>query len=351
MDQVWWGRVPNALAFTSDITRNLLDGKSVIIQSEQSIPWYETMAAHIKDIVIQQDYSKSFEVIRNVDDPGPYLLQEYCKAEKRAEYRPAKGYARFFAESDDIVLHTRYFWVYIESKETLVRWSEFVSEYRKLRGKNRETAVFILEMWGDKVSINKKGIRTVCYNDYINEYDRIVFSMLASSGIKENAVIKNYLAELSATVSEADIELCAVCLAHYRDFLNDPYKLIQEISVSSYRSNGAPFYYTRTNEEISRYIWLAQIKTIYPLIEKFRGDFVDKYAEAIAKELPITSSYGEEYDDPKDVELGTLVFMADRGRLLLSSSTYHRLERFKDARNRLSHLGVLSFDEIQALIQ
>ena len=77
---------------------------------------------------MQQDSSRRFEVIRNVDDPGPYLLQEFCKPEKRAAYRPAKGYAKFFAESDDIVLHSRYLWVHAESIKMLETWVTFVSE-------------------------------------------------------------------------------------------------------------------------------------------------------------------------------------------------------------------------------
>ena len=351
MDQVWWGRVPNAMAFIQNVTESLLAEKSVLIQSEQSMPWHDTMVDQIKESVMQKDSSKRFEVIRHTDDPGPYLLNEFCKAEKRAAYRPTKSFARFLAESDDIVLHSRYLWVYPESAEDLDKWTAFASEYIKERGKNKETAVFIFEWQGEKTKGSRKGIRSVSFDDYINEYDRMVFSMLASSSVKGALVIKNYLAELASNIAGNDIELLASCLQRHAEFLRDPYTVVREIADTEYRSDGSAYYYSGTIEDIEQCIWKAQIKTMYPLIEEFRGIFVEKHTVAISKELPISSSYGETYDDPKDVELGTLVYMADNGKILLNSIDYFRLKKFKDARNRLSHLNVLSVDEIRELIK
>ena len=76
-----------------------------------------------------------------------------------------------------------------------------------------------------------------------------------------------------------------------------------------------------------------------------------KHSGAISKELPIESAYGEMYEDPKDVELGTLVYMAANGKIILTSADYHQLKKNKDARNQLSHLNVLSIDEIRALLE
>ena len=78
MDRIWWERVPNAMAFIQDITESLLSEKSVILQSELGMPWYESMVSQIKESVMQQNSSKRFEVLRQVDEPGKYLLQEFC---------------------------------------------------------------------------------------------------------------------------------------------------------------------------------------------------------------------------------------------------------------------------------
>ena len=70
----------------------------------------------------------------------------------------------------------------------------------------------------------------------------------------------------------------------------------------------------------------------------------------ISKQLPIQAPYGEIYSDPKDVELGTLIYMAGSGALILSQNEYEKLNRYKEARNKLSHLGTLTFEEINQLL-
>ncbi len=349
MERVWWERVPNAMAFLSDITESLLDEKSIVLSCLKEFPWYSYMVQSIKEIVLQQNSSKRFESAKDVEDPGAYLLAEFCKSEKRAEYRPAKSYARFFAESDDIVLHERYFWIKMSSKEQLNSWMKFVSEYRKERGKNKDAAVFILEWKGEGGVLPKKGIKICCFDDYVNEYDRIVFCTLAASAVKESSFIKNYLTELTANVVDNDIELCAQCIGHCRDFLEEPYGTIGKIISSEVRSDGSEFRFAKPESEVNRLIWLAQIRTIYPVLEEYRESFVQKYAAMIEKQLPISSSFGEIYDNPADVELGTLKFMADERKLNLSQKEYDRLKMNKEARNKLSHLAQLTLEEIKKL--
>lgn len=349
MEQIWWERVPNALTFISDITENLLSEKSIILSCQGGFPWYSYMVRTISESVKQRNSSKRFEHILGVSAPGEYLLREFCKPEKRADYRPTKTYAKFFAESDDIVLHERYFWVKVDSKEHLELWSEFVSEYVRERGKNIDTAVFILEWTGSGNIWVKKGIRVFSFDDHISEYDRIVFCTLAASSVKERLFIKNYLTELTAIIAAQDIELCAACLESYRQFLEDPYAAIEKIVSVKIRSDGDGFSFEKTKEDVEHFTWLAQIKTVYPILEEYRGNFVQKYHSAIQKQLPITSSYGETYSNPRDVELGTLKYMADNGGLNLSSKEYERLKVNKDARNKLSHLTPLTLEEIRKL--
>lgn len=349
MEQIWWERVPNAMAFVSDVASDLLNEKSLILQYSSDIPWYTSMVNAVKSAVRQKNSSKSFEVIRNVDDPGVYLLREYCKPEKRASYRPAKSYAKFIAESDDIVIHDRYFWVQIQSAKNLEDWTSFVSDYLKERQKEKATAVFIIE-WQDEKNVKaKKGIRIRNFDDYISTYDRIVFAMLAASSLTETPFIKSYLSELASSVLKNDIELCAECMCQYHAFLKAPFATINHIMTSNVRSDGREYSFSKSEETVKHNIWQAQIKTVYPVLEEFREAFVKKHRSAIQNELPISSSTGEKYTDPEDVELGTLVYMAGSGKLSLKTKEYEELVRYREARNNLSHLNTLSLEEIQEL--
>ena len=350
MKYVWWNQVTNAVHFISDIKNCLLEEKSVLLKYSYAMPWYEQFVNTVKESVKIQNAEKKFVDVPNVKEPGEYLLSEFCKKEKRAEYRPAKGYAKFFAENDDIVLHDRYLWIQVDTKESLEKWLDFISEYIKERGKNKNRAVFLLE-WAEKSPVPvKKGIRIFSFDDYIGEYDRIVFAVLASSGIKEDIFIKNYIAELVSSVSGNDIELSAECISRYKEFLDNPSHFIDGVLQNKTRSDGSSYYYENNAETIQHLIWLSQIKTVYPRLEEFREAFVEKHANEIAQNLPIQTSYGETYDDPKDVELGTLMYMVGTHNLSLNSSEYENLKNHKEARNKLSHLTALGIDEIRKLI-
>lgn len=349
MESIWWNQVTNAVRFTSQIKDCLLEEKSVLLRHSTDMPWRDDFVDTVKQGVRQLNADKRFEDIDSEEDPGKYILDRYCKQEKRAEYRPGKGYPKFFAESNNIVLHDRYLWVRIPTLTLLDKWMTFVSEYIKERGKEAK-AVFVLE-WNGKESVsNKRGIKTFSFDDFIGDYDRIVFAVLASSCISEIPFIKTYLAELVSNVVGNDIELSAECISNHNDFLLNPMVYIKKICDKGYRSDGTAFEFDKTEEEVNYFVWRAQIKTIYPHIEEFREKFVDRYFNVILKQLPIQASYGETYDDPKDVELGTLKYMADNTYISLNAAEYARLKQFKEARNELSHLTCLQIDEIKALI-
>lgn len=350
MREIWWSQVTNAVRYVTEIKQSLLEEKSILLKYTNSMPWRDRLEETIVEAVKLQNSEKKFVKIPIVSNPGEYLLNEFCKKEKRAEYRPTKGYAKFFAESDEIVFHDRYFWVQIDDVSCLNNWMKFVSDYIKERGKKDNIAVFILEWAGNELVPVKKGIRIFSFDDYVGEYDRIVFAVLSSSSIKENSFVKNYIAELVANVSGNDIELCAECIWHYKEFLENSWKLIQTIIAEKVRSDGTVFCYTKTAEEVNHLIWLSQIKTVYPYLEEYRENFVQKHANDISRRLPIQTSYGETYTDPKDVELGTLMYMAGCNNLVLSTSEYEKLKKYKEARNKLSHLIALTIKEIRELL-
>ena len=351
MMQIWWERVPNALSFINGIVDSLAQEKSILLQHSALMPWPIEFASLVRETVQQQNASKVFTDIDTTDDPGAYLLQAFCKPEKRAQYRPSKNYAQFLAESDDIILHERYLWVKINSLASLDAWTTFVSDYIKHRGKDNVCAVFILDWQGTVHVPRKKGIMLHAYDTCIGEYDRIVFSMLSVSRLNTSNLMKNYLAELLSNVLGDDIELYSECLQCPDSFSADPYETILDLISYSVRSDGTSFIFTKTQQEVIHSIWQAQIRTIYPLIEEFRESFVKKHASEIEAQLPITTLYGEQYTDPKDVELGTLAYLADNHNLPLSFEAYNQLKFFKNARNALSHLAILSLEDIQQVEQ
>lgn len=115
------------------------------------------------------------------------------------------------------------------------------------------------------------------------------------------------------------------------------------------RLNGNNYSFTKTKNDVNHAIWLAQVRTIFPVLEEYREGFVRKYRSVIERQLPITSSNGERYDDPRDVELGTLKYMADNRLISLQQKDFEYLNIYRNARNKLSHLTPLTLEEIKQL--
>lgn len=348
MENVWWNKVPNARILIDDVVSNLSSENSVLIAGD--IPWRDLFLQEVKDAIRLHNSTKGFEGINGVENPGEYLLEEYCKSAKRASYRPSKSHAKFFAESDDIVIHENYFWVNVTSETELKAWTEFVAEYCKERPNSKSKGTFILECKAD-IPDKKKGIKRISVEKYINEYDLNVFATLMVSELDEPTFLKEYLVELATNTLGDNIELLASTMLEYNNFVADPYDTVLMISEQSLNSEGNKMSFLKEESLVEQDIWKAQIRTIYPYIEEYRRGFVEKYASDIQLCLPIEVNTGERVYEANEVELGTLVYLAGIRKLSLPTREYEKLERYKTARNNLSHLNILSWDEIVELFQ
>ena len=349
MDNIWWLKVPNAKALIDYIAKALLDEENIMLYHKLSLPWRNTFVRLVKDEVCENNSLKGFDTIKEISNPGKHLLNEYCKAEKRAQFRPSKGYATFLAESDDIVLHDKYLWVIIQSSEEYFEWVEFVAEYYKHRSNGKDSATFILECSGELMPRKRKGIKIVNVENYINDYDKTVFATLIAAELPEPVLVKNYLTELMTSIAGDDIELMAEIVKNYDAFIRNPYENLLEL-VNEFERLARVISVSIIEENtVNHAIWKSQIKIVYPFIEEYRKRFVEKHQNAIKLGLPIGSSDGGQIFEPEEVELGGLVYLTGIKVLILPDGEYHELISFRDARNTLSHLGILTFDEIKAL--
>lgn len=344
MEKIWWEQVPNSRAFADTIFDSVSEGKNTVLISKCGLPWYDFFYAKLKDCFRQRNASKVIEELSNIGNPGEYLLNKYCKPEKRAAYRPGKSFASFFASSEDIVIHDRLFWVRLNDDSLLDTWMTFISDYVKERGKGKKQASFLIECVTDKVINSKKGITVASFDDSISEYDRFVFCMLAASSVNEKGDMKKYLSELISNVIGNNVELCEKVICDYRAFLSNPYAV-----VSKSIDDSTPF--SKTEDEVAHDIWLSQVRIVYPVLEDYREGFVKKHRRDISRNLPISSSSGEIYSAPEDVELGTLRFLADNWKITLTAEEHGALILHTQARNDLSHLKSIDISEVRKILE
>ena len=99
-------------------------------------------------------------------------------------------------------------------------------------------------------------------------------------------------------------------------------------------------------ESVENRIWEAQIKLLFPIVERYRTHFVKKYRKHIEKALPIETVFGDLIDDPLDVELGALSRLVNEKKVPLTPKEDNQLDAFKKIRNNLAHLRTLDYDQV-----
>ena len=349
MDEIWWGQITKAAHFIQATASLVLDHNSIVISLPERTPWKATLYDNIEGILRQgnPEYKLAFHDCP-AEEPGAFLLEEYCKRDKRNSYRFGMSYAKFLAESEDIVLNARFVWINNVSGGKLEEWMSFITEYNKSLRKNALSAVFILETQDRNIKAKKaKGLKYLSFDDSIDFYDKYTFCVLASTGIDISPGIRPYVAEVVSSVCKDDIELCALCMRRWNDFVKEPFSTLLQVASSETHSDGSAFSADYAPQTVESRIWEAQIKLLFPIAERYRTHFVKKYRSHIEKALPIKTMYGEVIDDPLDVELGALSYLAKDKTIPLSAKEDTRLDTFKEIRNYLAHLKTLDYERVE----
>lgn len=351
MDRIWWEQITKASLLCRKVIDALTDGDSVILRLSQHVPWYETFADIICEGIVNNGIPRSISYADGTQCAGKNLLETYCKKEIRMKYRVGKSYAAFLAEQDAITLNSTIVWVKNVDARTLSSWMSFIREYNRNLPEFRQGALFLLEIHGDEPAMSGKHIRCIDFSSEISAYDKYTFCALASSSAPTDSRLKPYLAELVSTVCADDVELCARCISDGVEFANDPISYIHRISEESTRSDGTPFEAEIEPEELRHRVWESQIRTLFPLIERFRMQFVKDHHEEIRQEFPKETAFGEIIAEPEAAEIGLLYYLAGSyaGRTR-DSAEWARLKDFKEARNELAHLNPLPFETVYKLL-
>ena len=102
-----------------------------------------------------------------------------------------------------------------------------------------------------------------------------------------------------------------------------------------------------TEGEIQWRFLVAQLRGIQPVIEEQRLKLIDGLGARVNQILPFTDEYQNSFTKPHEVELRHLIFY--KAQLALSPVEQQLLDQLYEARNDLSHLRVLSEEQINGI--
>lgn len=355
---IWWQQVSDAVFMINRLTDCLTDERSIALVLPEHTPWYSFLVNQIEENLHNNNSDNSFCIIDvsliSSENPGKYIAGKYCLAPKLSHYWPGESYARFLAKSNDIMLNNQYLWIKGLDSENYKNWYDFVNEYIECCDKNEKRASFILEYRDadNTVSMKSPFFDTICWNEVIKPYDYYMFSSLMVSSLSCCDEIKHYIAELIYTISGNDAELCAYLAEYGENFAENPSDTLYKCISDSRRSDGSEFSVPDINF-IDTAIKETQIKKVFPVIERFRNRFITEnynQLDYFLNSSSVENTRGESISEPYELEIGTLKFISGSKNFAISEKQKNELGFIHNARNRLAHNKILSYNEVRDIL-
>lgn len=360
----WWDNMTGPQLLADQLTMLLGAGKTVLLQSENVLPWRE----QLMDCAAQRMVSAS---IRSIDWPQGPLAKDEAASVFLRELAPEKSSAcpvdyqaqlRFLKEQK--VFAGSVVWVNAREAQSWTELRRFLSDHRS-RDLEQDGG-FVVEL-GPEQEIPMhlaKHMELVPYQKYIYKNDiRLFASILVSKYNRAVRAMWEYAAAVSAELTGQDVELIPEFLQRM-DFTEDDPKTV-------FLSMGTGC----SEQEAETRVWKAQLQAVFPAIEMERiritGQYSGLLGQALAAEYwdPREKRSGyvtqradpgcEEIRDPSELELGTMVRMMslkrneDRSQSLLAfpePGLRSWVIALTNCRNKLAHHSVCTPAEIHNIL-
>ena len=371
----WWKNITGANYIVTSVINHLLDGTGVALIVPSDLPWRSKMRLVIEEAF--RGIGGSSEILVSLIDAedecseeesvGSFLLNKFGQSrEIRNGYRErGKNSIQDYLKKKE-VFKNKVIWVKGAGGKTAKKWIEFCQEYSSGAP---EHGLFVLEVHDIANVYESPNLKPIYYEDNISTNDIQLFNeFMVSDDNSYNTLWKEYIAVVSACLCETDAEISELLIRENNFKTESPEEGLKRIAdMGEYKRRGGDvksghvLALIRNNDfnEIHHRIWVAQVKTLYPVIEFERNEMINKYKkdiESVLRSVPI-KQFNRLLTKAEDVELGTLVYMLSSS---VDSSGYkllympddkdrERIFFLHDCRNQIAHTKICSPEQIQRL--
>lgn len=341
IDYIWWERIANAAQFRNDIVAALDSGMSVMVDFPEHLPFEETFLKTIDDDMHRQNKEFEAKSAPPGTDPGEFLIHTYCTPQERAQYWPTESSSAFLANSRTTVLNRKHLCIKDIAEADFDHWYRFVKEYTQLCKEPGRGCTFLLASHNLNLTGSKQ-LACFRYQDYVTDYDCLMFCLTIASSLKCSSTKKQYIAETAFHMAEGNIPLAGLLAQEGEALAKAPIKAAHRIFTASGNMPDA------LEKMVKNAVWETQIKLIFPKIERYRNQFITAHDTALQGHLPIHGSNNEVVSEAKELELGQLYFLC-HAHHLISKPEFEMLLKYRNARNKLAHLDTLTYAEMLAM--
>lgn len=347
-DNIWWGQIGNSLRLLANVTEHLRDHRSAVLSMPGGIPWRERFYREID--IRRAPYSVARRLKRIAwfgrGEPGQFILSEMCPLDVQADYWPGQTYGEYLASRRNLTINDYDIWITgVHRKSDLMKWAEFVTQYHAAVKDAEPHAVFLIEYDGPPMkSGNLEQISC-----QVERYDCRVFCLEMAAALS-GTHLRDYQAELALSIAGSQPELCAALLDTGGRLVEEPLETARQVLATARDSDGKHFPVQTESELISK-VWLAAVALLFPLMERYRIDFIERHKLELSRFLPISNSNGDEVTEPFDLEIGALCYIIANLRVhLFTPMEVNGLRLCRRIRNQLAHNKPVDCADVQAVM-
>ena len=351
MSDLWWNRLVNSVRFLDDIRNAAARGQSVLIGFDSDVPWRDVMLDTLEQKLYDMTDSRTVDIVdvsavdtTGKDACGLFLTERYCDRKEAEKYWPTTHGSRecFLAKwSATTTLGKRFVCLTGITPAALEKWTASVEEYLGSCADPYEQGIFILMADGAVAPSDGKILR-LNYSDYVSDYDCMMLCLTLISDAKCSRAEKMYLCEVASSIADGNVELAGLLASRKNELLKSPLTVTYEVCKEN------DIHLSNLSERISKAIWEAQIKLVFPRLENFRSRIIKAYEPKLKSCLPIRSSNNDRIDRAADLEIGQLYYVCTL-KPILPREEMDMLSKMRNARNTLAHWETLTYKQLTTL--
>lgn len=316
---LWWTMVPTGIQLIEHSKRLLQEGKSIACDNGFG-EWTDQYLDAVINAYLEENYMIGFDHLDLDDLPEDWTITDGIADQLGIGYMTQHHISDLKRE----LPQEGYIWILHHVNE------KREAELEKLMKHVKENHTPLMFLFQKTSTAKIKGFENLSISP--TRLDLSYFAWTLLLGKFPSALIE-YGAALAVEMSNNQPAVCARICQDMQQCIQDPVAYCKEMDEATVISK----------------IHTAQVRIIEPLIEYGRVYLIGKLGSRVEDLLPFKDDYGSELTKPIEVELRSIIYY--RFELNLNPEEKELANMLYEARNKISHLELLTFEEIQTIIK
>jgi hypothetical protein len=330
--ELWWKHTFGPAKLLHEAAETLLSGGHPWV-NYPNMPWAAEFRDHVKQMVEEKNAGLSFEFmdLREEENLDPLRTLRSLDGEGMRYYMPSVALEKYIQQKN--LFPNTVIWVYGYADGESEAWLKLSERCAKSK------TAFRIVCEGTLPAPGSGRVRSLSGREYVSRFDSLLFIMsTVSERLDFSVEQRNYLSTLLNEMFTLNPEAANEAVSDLDGFLREPVAL------------GLRYLPGCDEAEVSRAVWRAQVKAIFPLVEQQRLRIIERNLKGIRGILPFSDNYGNSYTRPEEIELRHLVHYTSTGQAFLSEADQKLLGILHPMRNKLAHLIVLEKEEVEQIL-